>query len=313
MLQKILISFSFAISLFAFASSPAAADMRTARLAFQAGDCTTAYFVAEPLALKGNQEAQGMMGFLYFFGRGVPSDPYESLRWLRLANKPRMTKRLIDTLERDFKLPDDQQAIVRFYELSANLGAPPAALYRFGYLLERGILVPRSLPRAAEFYLKASDHGYTPAKARLAGLYIQGKGVRKHAAMGAKFAQEAAKSGRLEHQHLYATVLDFGLGVPKDRKTALEWYRKSAQGGFAQAMMRVAVAYFSGELGERDYVEALKWAASAANFLTSEKHREPVMQIITYAKTQLTTDDYERGLSLAKSFIAELPACNHVP
>jgi hypothetical protein len=52
-----------------------------------AGDDVTALRLALPLARNGEARAQGLVGFLYMFGRGVEWDRDQAMNWYRLASE----------------------------------------------------------------------------------------------------------------------------------------------------------------------------------------------------------------------------------
>ena len=49
--------------------------------AYQRGDYATALREFRPLAEQGDAKVQGLLGNMYFFGRGVPQDDAEAARW----------------------------------------------------------------------------------------------------------------------------------------------------------------------------------------------------------------------------------------
>jgi len=53
--------------------------------AYKAGQYTRALDLARPSAENGDPKAQNLLGNLYQYGRGVPQDTQEALRWLRKA------------------------------------------------------------------------------------------------------------------------------------------------------------------------------------------------------------------------------------
>jgi hypothetical protein len=55
-----------------------------------------------------------------------------------------------------------------------------------------------------------------------------------------------------------------GQGVPQDYQEALEWYRKSAALGNAEAQSNLGSMYANGEGVPQDDIEAVKWLLKAA-------------------------------------------------
>jgi TPR repeat protein len=59
-------------------------------------------------------------------------------------------------------------------------------------------------------------------------------------------------------------MLDQGRGVDKDQTEAVNWYRKAADQGNAQAQNNLGVSYENGWGVAQDYAEALSWFLKAA-------------------------------------------------
>jgi TPR repeat protein len=66
-----------------------------------------------------------------------------------------------------------------------------------------------------------------------------------------------------ESLYYVGQIYYFGSGVPRDSKEASDWYRKSADKGFAPAEYRVGLLYYYGEGVEEDASEAKKWLKKA--------------------------------------------------
>src|SRR5260370_16475663 len=55
-----------------------------------------------------------------------------------------------------------------------------------------------------------------------------------------------------------------GEGVPKDDKKALEWFKKAAEQGYADAEYNLGTRYLFGSATERDFETAAHWFLKAA-------------------------------------------------
>jgi TPR repeat protein len=69
----------------ALACQASAQDFDTGLDAYTVGDYATAYSNFLPLAEQGDAVAQSNLGNMYAYGRGVPQDNAEAVRWYRLA------------------------------------------------------------------------------------------------------------------------------------------------------------------------------------------------------------------------------------
>jgi len=69
----------------ALSSTPVLADYQAGRDAFDSGDYKTALLEWEPLAQKGNEKAQYMVGWMHTNAKGVPQDDKLAVNWYSLA------------------------------------------------------------------------------------------------------------------------------------------------------------------------------------------------------------------------------------
>ena len=65
-----------------------------------------------------------------------------------------------------------------------------------------------------------------------------------------------------------------GLGVTRDYKEALKWFRKSALHGNASGQLNLGLMYRDGHGVEKDHDEAAKWFFRAAEQGSEEAERE---------------------------------------
>ena len=66
--------------------------------------------------------------------------------------------------------------------------------------------------------------------------------------------------GQLNLGFMYAT----GRGVPRDYTQAVQWLRKAAEQGDADAQFNLGVRNYNGQGVPQDYVEAYEWETLAA-------------------------------------------------
>jgi uncharacterized protein len=73
------------------------------------------------------------------------------------------------------------------------------------------------------------------------------------------------ESGHAGAQYLLARMYEKGQGVAKDHAKMVEWYRRSADAGYAKAQYKLAVGYARGYGGlEKNDAEAGKWLLKSA-------------------------------------------------
>jgi TPR repeat protein len=75
---------------------------------------------------------------------------------------------------------------------------------------------------------------------------------------------EKANAGDLPNQHIAGLMYLNGSAVPKELSSALKWFRKAADRGYANAQYDLAVMYEEGEGVPASCADAAKWYARAA-------------------------------------------------
>jgi TPR repeat protein len=102
------------------------------------------------------------------------------------------------------------------------------------------------------------------------GFYFDASGVliapiiAKDAAKAVEWYRKAAAQGHAEAQYHLGWKYSKGEGVPKDAAKAAEWYRKAAAQGHAEAQYHLGNMYYEGLGISQDYAEAVKWWLLAA-------------------------------------------------
>ena len=80
-----------------------------------------------------------------------------------------------------------------------------------------------------------------------------------------EFTRKAARQGLAEAEELLGFLYYYGLGVPQDQKQAAEWLRKAAEQGMSEAQNNLGVLYEKGQGVPQDWVQAYKWYGLAVN------------------------------------------------
>ncbi len=74
----------------------------------------------------------------------------------------------------------------------------------------------------------------------------------------------AAQAGHADSQFNVALMYEQGIGIGKDEKEAIVWYRKAAEQGQAAAQYNLAVLYENGRGTEIDFSKANEWYRKAS-------------------------------------------------
>ena len=180
-------------------------------------------------AEKGNPDAQRELGEMYLVGEGVPRNPIEAMKWLRLA---------------------------------ANSGSAEGQL-RYGMALaDHG--ADRDLKAATVWLRKAANQRDPVAEGRLGLMYLTGEGVAVDTAEGLKLLDRAAYASQTKFQVMLAYFHEKGIHTPVDRKKANTLYRRAADLDDPVGMKNVGYSYEMGYEVPRDYAAAMTWYRQAA-------------------------------------------------
>jgi TPR repeat protein len=131
------------------------------RALHKAGEYAEAIEQYRRAAKQGYGAAQGSLGMLYAFGKGVKRNDATAVEWLRKA------------------------AILDF--------APSQDKLAWGYLYGTGI--QRDPTEAMRWFRKAAAQGYAPAQCKIGEMYHFGKGVQKDDAQAMEWFRKAAAQG----------------------------------------------------------------------------------------------------------------------
>jgi uncharacterized protein len=168
------------------------------------------------------------MGDRYFTGRGLEQDYAKAFEWYRKA---------------------------------ADQGLADAES-RLGYLYTNGLGVSRDIDQARAWYQKAADQGNGEAKAALQRPQPQPNPSEQNAPPGAPFAatsQEQDLTPAQENERGDGDVIFHKYG------DAMEWYRKAADRGLANAQFNVGELYENGWGVAKDIDQAKGWYQKAAD------------------------------------------------
>ena len=190
-------------------------------------------------AEKGHAAAQHSLGRLYRHGWGVPQDEFESLTWFRLSAKQGSA------------------------EAQADLGE----------MYEIGEGVPQDYGEALKWYRRAAKRGHARATRLLGRLYETGAGVPVDKVAAARRYSVAAKRGdraavadlnRLTSEGWKEPVVADQSKVEIDEVEWLQWCRRAAEAGHAEAQASLGSAYANGYTAPLDHAKAMVWYRKAA-------------------------------------------------
>jgi TPR repeat protein len=248
----------------------------------------------QALAESGNPAAEHYMGQLYLRGRGVPKSEDRAVEWFRraatkgdlasahnlgviherasgvLRDRGEALKWYRFAAERGFArsqanlgqlLLEKKDAEARLWIEKAAAQKEPRGLYLLGMLH----LEAGEDAQAAGLLREAAEGKDRDARYRLGLLYGAGRGVEKDDTLGMQWVRRAAEQGQAQAQYFMAAAYSRGLyGLKRDDITAADWLRRSARQGNVDAQYALANAYADGRGVAYDPNEALGWIQLAA-------------------------------------------------
>lgn len=148
------------------AATPVQADEMAGMAAFVKGDYRTASLEWQPLAEKGQAEAQFNLGVLYDQGLGVNTDYAQAQFNLAVLHA------------NGLGVAQSNAEAARWYRRAAVQGLS-AAQFNLGVLYETGTGIIQDYRQAADWYRRAAEQGHAAAQNNLGLLYANGQGVTR--------------------------------------------------------------------------------------------------------------------------------------
>lgn len=209
------------------------------------------------------------LGTHYRLGLGCEIDIEKALYWY----EKEAASGVVDAYEAAgdiYQMQGRHEEAIRYYTRCMEEGSLSAAC-KLGILYQEGWGGDESLGKAVYFLDIAAKAGITEAKFRLGEIYFTEHGLMKrNFTLAGKWYLAAAKDGHVAAMERSGYCCQHGLGVAKDVQKALEWYRKSAAGGYGEAYLRLADLLAI----QGDYKEAFIWYEKAGGQGIPQAHRK---------------------------------------
>jgi TPR repeat protein len=143
---------------------------------------------------------------------------------------------------------------------------------------------------------KAKD-GDVIAQMEVADAYAKGLGVEKNPKEAVDWYRKAAEKGNADAQLALGNLLIGGKGVPKDSVEAAKWFLSAAEQGKPAAQLQVARMHLTGLGVPRSQVDACMWAKLAA-----EKGDKNAKQFLTFLTPKMTEQQIAEADELAGDY-----------
>lgn len=181
------------------------------------------------VADSGNVEAQFQYGVLLLNGDGVPKNPVDGAKYVRLAADSGSLKaqRLYSQLALHGEgVTENKKASAHYLKLAAQNGDVESQ-YDYARMLETGENVAVNVKDAVKYYRMAALQGDVRSQRSLAHLLEAGKGVSKDVIEAIKFYRMAADQGDGEAQFRLSKLLP--------QEEGMVYMKASADNGIAEA------------------------------------------------------------------------------
>lgn len=190
---------------------------------------------------QGVAAAQNNLGAMYLDGRGVIQDTGMAQSYYRRAaqqgNAEGETNLALLILRK--RIPGDILEGITWLQSAAMHGFAPAQAQLAQIYLD-GVLVAPDPARAARLFRDSAEQHYVWGQYGYALALQSGTGTPRNLQDAANWMEKAADQGLPDALFDFATMLEMGLGVPSDKKRANLLIHQAAELGEPRAMVRVA-------------------------------------------------------------------------
>ena len=247
---------------------PSYADYDACVNAYENKDYQKAFIECQASASEGDAKSQNMLGYFYQYGYGV-SKNYNLAFDLYTKSTEQGDAGGQSGLS---SIYGNGHGVTEDYKQSFDLALKAAEQGNargqniIGSIYEYGLGVEIDHQKAFDFYTKALDQDNTLSHVNLALMYFNGKLVSQNYLIAYELLKkvENRPGGGENAQHILGYMYQNGLGIKKDKKESLNWYKKSAEQGNAAAQASLGNSYFNGNGVTKDYKQSVIWYTKAA-------------------------------------------------
>jgi len=219
-----------------------AASYEEGKKAYLDKDYAQALAILEPLAEKGNSQAQVTLGIMYDFGHGVAKDPAKAIEWYIKAAEQGIPVVQHDVGVKYFQgqgVEQDYLKAAYWWEQSANAGLADSQ-FNLGLLYYRGIGLEVDYQKASDLFISAAEQDHPHAQYSLAVMYAFGQGLDKDYEQALKWFRKSASHDVAQAQFNLGVFYENGYGLDVNIPTAKKWYALAAKGGLAEAKSKLS-------------------------------------------------------------------------
>lgn len=239
------------------------ADSKSGWAAWSQGNFQKAFLDCKEDAENGASSCQALLGTLYKYGNGVTQDNDLSLKWLNKSaaqEDPVGLEVLGDTLLQGYKgVPKNIPAAYEFFVKASRKGNNFADT-QLGSMYRYGIHVNKNLEEAVRFFQQAANKGNPPAQANLADMYRLGDGVAKNPDLAFQWALKSSEQKWPSGLNQLGILFRDGIGVRQDSERAISLFKEAAASNRSSvSFSNLGRMYFVGTGIPVNLAEARKW------------------------------------------------------
>ncbi len=250
--------------------------------------------------------AQYTMGIaLSMEGSPLPQDIAKGLYYFKAAADQNYPKALTQLGEYYGFRELNHVKAGEYFDKAAALG-DPQAMHRLSYAYMDGTVRTQDKQKAHNLLKDLAEKGYLPSYYDLAMSYIWGNGVKQNAVKGVEWMKKSATKASdarameslaqilLEHRAGYLAQVK----VLDSIESGIEWRKKAAELGDAEAQHNLFIQYYNGDYEAADKAQAIKWLK------TSAENGFPIAQFELgkmYSWGEDLPKDYQKAITLYES------------
>ncbi len=162
-------------------------------------------------------------------------------------------------------LQDDDNAIIRYYTIAIEKDNAEA-MCNLGVLYLEGKIIPANIEQGKALLQKAVDMRNIEAMYLMGTLMLKNIGFNNQQEEGKKLLNTAYNRGCVKSAEFFANGYEQGTnGLRKDLSLSRQWYKRAAEIGSTDSMVKLGHLYRKGVDVERNLSEAHKWYTEAKN------------------------------------------------
>ena len=258
-------------------------------------DYTEAFKWFEKAAMEGNKYAQFSLANLYYYGNGIEQSYEKAYHWYMAASnqgQPYAAYAIAQMYANGEYVGKDEseakcyykQALSGFLKLQADDQADDKLLYKMGRMFKLGLGTEVNIPKAIDYFKRASNLGNKNARRTMALEYISGENVEQDIDKGIDMLTELADSGDTMSAYKLGKIYLSGDVVFTDLDKAEKYLQQAADDDNEYAMYSLAKLYLLDE--KKCLAQAVKWLEKACE-------HDTIKPYAAYAYAKILLDDNE--------------------